>query len=98
VAFFEGPEPVSPIRAAHKPVTLAELNAYYPDVPAESNAAVVYKRAFDVLKTNEAFNALEKLEDQLRAPSRCQSSFAIEWKGMRGKCEDVRGTAGGCSV
>jgi hypothetical protein len=52
---------VAVIRAAHQPVTLSELNSYYAAVPAESNAAVSYARAFDLLKTNASFTSLEYL-------------------------------------
>jgi type II secretory pathway pseudopilin PulG len=51
------------LQSAHKPITLAELNSYYPEVPAESNAAVIYQRAFDLLKRSDSFNSLEKLAD-----------------------------------
>jgi hypothetical protein len=47
------------LRDAHKPLTLSELNRYYPAVPAESNAAVIYARAFDLLRTNASFASLE---------------------------------------
>jgi hypothetical protein len=57
------------IRAAHKPITLSELNSYYPEVPAESNAAVIYQQAFDLLKKTETFSLLEQLEDLPRGPN-----------------------------
>jgi type II secretory pathway pseudopilin PulG len=56
------------LKSAHKPLTLSELNSYYPQVPAESNAALIYKRAFDLLKKSDSFNSLEKLEDLPRGP------------------------------
>jgi hypothetical protein len=39
-------------RAGSEPTTLAELNAWYPAVPADQNAAVVYAEAFALLSEN----------------------------------------------
>ncbi len=39
------------IRAKGEPVTLAELDAFYPQVPDEENGALVYLRAAEILET-----------------------------------------------
>jgi hypothetical protein len=47
------------MRQAGYPVTLSELDTYYPAVPDERNAALVYQRAFQAeLFTNEVANDL----------------------------------------
>jgi len=56
------------LKSAHRPLTLSELNTYYPQIPAESNAAVIYQQAFDLLKKTEAFNSLEKLQELPKGP------------------------------
>ena len=50
-------------RAAHEPVTLEELNRYYPAVPASSNAALAYGRAFEILQKSGSSKFLEQLDE-----------------------------------
>ena len=47
------------VRAAREPITLAELNRYYPEVPASSNAAVAYGQAFELILKSSSSNMLE---------------------------------------
>jgi hypothetical protein len=56
------------LKSAHRPLTLSELNTYYPQVPDESNAAVIYQQAFDLLKKSDSFNSLEKLQELPKGP------------------------------
>src|SRR5881397_3939156 len=49
------------VRAAHEPVTLADLNQYYAQVPASSNAAFTYGRAFELLQNSNSSKFLEGL-------------------------------------
>lgn len=51
------------LRAAHQPLTLVELNAYYPEVPAASNAAPAYHRAFEALSKSKSSPFLEHLDE-----------------------------------
>lgn len=51
------------IRAAGEPVTTTEWNRYYRDVPAESNAAVFYAQAFDLIQKNSSFSFLERFDE-----------------------------------
>ena len=51
------------VRAAHEPVTLAELNHFYPDVPARLNAALAYSHAFELVQKSKSTNLLEHLDD-----------------------------------
>ncbi len=73
------------LRATHKPLTLSELNSYYTAVPAESNAAVVYARAFSLLKTNESFRSLEKSES---LPTGSEPLPVELWESMEKVCEE----------
>jgi hypothetical protein len=56
------------VRAAHEPVTLAELNRYYPEVPALSNAAVAYGQAFRLVLKCNSTNLLEHLAELPAGP------------------------------
>src|SRR4051812_23648570 len=51
------------VRGAHEPVTLKELNQYYPEPPARSNAAFVYGQAFAVITNSKSYKVLEKLNE-----------------------------------
>jgi len=52
------------IRDAGQPVTLEELNAYYPEVPENQNAALLYEQAFERFKSidHEGASTAELLE------------------------------------
>jgi hypothetical protein len=51
------------VRVLKEPVTLKELNNYYVEVPAASNAAVPFEKAFNLLQKNVAPKFLETLND-----------------------------------
>jgi hypothetical protein len=59
---------LSVVRASHIPVSVAELNGYYPAVSAVSNAASAYERAFEILEKTESSRFLEKLGELPQSP------------------------------
>ncbi|GMV93319.1 MAG: hypothetical protein AMXMBFR82_30970 [Candidatus Hydrogenedentota bacterium] len=67
------------IRERGQPVTLEELNAYYPAVPDEENAALVYEEAFRLLESidPEGERTADLLE-QLNGVSRVAPSGLVE--------------------
>jgi hypothetical protein len=71
------------IRQAGYPVTLSELNAYYPAVPENQNAAIVYGRAFETAlftnKTAEVLisNAVVKRGERLPEAYRAELAEAL---------------------
>src|SRR5260221_2629304 len=50
-------------RAAHEPMSLAELDDYYTKVPVGSNAALPYGRAFELIKKSKSSKFLENLDE-----------------------------------
>jgi hypothetical protein len=75
----QAPDPrLTAVRQAGYPVTLSELNSYYPAVPDDQNAALIYKRAFDTeLFTNKVAEDLTS-NISLRRGERLPSEFRTE--------------------
>lgn len=76
------------VRAAHEPVSLAELNAYYPTVPASSNAATAYARAFAIVQESRSARFLQRLE---QLPSGSGQLPAETQQSMQSACDQNAG-------
>lgn len=68
------------IRAKGEPATMAELDAYYPQVPEEENGALVYMEAFKLLSENEDAGACD-LEDMTLETHLQGNDFTLETLG-----------------
>ena len=79
------------IRAAQEPVSLAELNVYYPSVPSAENAALVYTQAFALLEQRHLSGTVERLADLPAGSGRLPEAQRVEIEQLVAENQDILG-------